>query len=94
MKGVQANFAAQVRVFGHDALDLTAHASYPSASVRIPNTEDRGVCLYVGTGGDVQVKLEGGDTVVTFKNVPDGHFLPILATHWVGGTGADVLAIY
>ena len=40
------------------------------------------------------VKLEGGDTIVTFKNVPDGHFLPILATHWVGGTGADVLAIY
>ncbi len=49
MKGVQANLAAQVRVVGNDAGAIS-----PSAT-QIPGTEDRGVCLYVGTGGSVQV---------------------------------------
>ena len=91
MKGVQANFAAQVRVLGHDAVAINASAD------QIAGTEDRGVCLYVGTGGSVQVKMEGtmgGAANVTFENVPDGHFLPILVTHLIGGTASNVLAIY
>jgi hypothetical protein len=87
MKGVQGNFAAQVRVFAHDAVAISANAN------QIANTEDRGVCLYVGTGGSVTVTMESGNSV-TFQNVPDGHFLPILVTHFTGGTATNVLAIF
>jgi len=92
MKGVQGNFAAQARILGHDAVAITANAG-----VDIAGTEDRGVCLYIGTGGDIQVEMEGtmgGASSVTFKNVPDGHFLPILVKRFVGGTVNHVLAIY
>mgnify|MGYP003134440155 FL=1 len=87
MKGVQGNFAAQARVLGHDAAAISATAT------QIAGTEDRGVCLYVGTGGSVTVTMESGNSV-TFQNVPDGHFLPILVTHFTGGTATNVLAIY
>jgi len=89
MKGVQGNFSAQERVFGHDALAVSASAT------QIAGTEDRGVCLYIGTGGNVTVKMESGSEV-TFHNVPDGHFLPILVTHVtaVSSGAANILAIY
>lgn len=88
MRGLEGNFQAQPRVFGHDAILLSG-----ASATQITNTEDRGCCLYIGTGGDITVTMEGGNSV-TFKNVPDGHFLPILVTHWTGGTVADVLAIF
>jgi hypothetical protein len=89
MRGLEGNFQAQPRVFGHDALAISASAT------QIANTEDRGVCLYIGTGGNVTVIMEGG-TEVTFNNVPDGHFLPILVTHLtaVSGGAMHILAIY
>ncbi len=90
-KSVQGNFAAQVRILGHDAVAISHSAT------QIAGTEDRGVCLFVGTGGSVQVKMEGtmgGAANVTFENVPDGHFLPILVTHLIGGSASNVLAIY
>ena len=89
MRGVQGNFMAQPRVFGHSAVALAG-----GSATQIAGTEERGCCLYIGVGGDIQVKLEGSDTTVTFKNVPDGHFLPIFVTHWIGGTVTDVLAIF
>ncbi len=89
MRGLEGNFQAQPRVFGHDAVAITADAGND-----IANTSERGCCLYIGTGGDIQVIMEGGTSAVTFKNVPDGHFLPILVTRYVGGTVADVLAIF
>ena len=55
MKGVQGNFAAQARILGHDAVAISASAT------QISGTEDRGVCLYVGTGGDITVKMESGN---------------------------------
>ena len=88
MRGLEGNFQAQPRVFGHDAV-LLAGAS----ATQISDTSERGCCLYIGTGGNITVTMEGGNTV-TFNNVPDGHFLPILVTHWTGGTVADVLAIF
>ena len=93
MKGVQGNFSAQARVFGHDAVNLSS-AGWPKAD-QIAGTEDRGVCLYIGTGGNVTVKMESGSEV-TFYNVPDGHFLPILVTHVtaVSSGAANILAIY
>ena len=42
------------------------------------NTDLKGAALYVGTGGDITVEMSSGQSV-TFKNVPDGTFLPISA---------------
>jgi hypothetical protein len=61
-KGVQGNFAAQVRVFAHDAEYVTK-----SDTVDIPGTESRGVCLYVNVGGDINVLMEGSSTPIIFK---------------------------
>ena len=91
-KGVQGNFAAQVRVFAHDAVSVTPGAA------KIANTDQRGVCLYIGGAGNVKVTMESG-TTQTFKNVSAGTFLPILVTH-VLSAGADpttatgILALY
>ena len=51
--------------------------------------------LYVGTGGDVKVRLSGQTTFTTFKNVPDGSFLPILVigVH-TETTATDMLMCY
>ena len=87
VNGLQGNFQAQPRVFGHSAALLSGSAT------QITGTEERGCCLFIGTGGDIEVILEGNTTSVTFKNVPGGHFLPILVTHYVQG-GGDVLAIF
>ena len=89
MKGVQGNFAAQVRVFAHDAISVTPGAA------RIANTEDRGVCLYVGNSGDVEVIMESGSTII-FTNVPSGSFLPVLVTHVLAAntTATGIIALY
>jgi hypothetical protein len=90
MKGVQGNEAAQARVFAHDAVSISA-----DPNVRIPGTEDRGVCLYVGTGGTISVIMESGNPA-TFTNIPDGTFLPVLVTHLtsVASGAQDILALY
>jgi hypothetical protein len=66
-------------------------ATFSITNVDIPGTENRGVCLYVGTLGNVQVEMESGETA-TFNNVPAGTFMPILVKRLVAGT--DVLALY
>ena len=90
-KGVQGNFAAQVRVFAHDAVSLN-----PLNNNQIAGTSDRGVCLYIGGQGDVEVKMEGSSTPVVFKSVSAGTFLPILVTHVLPGntTATEILALY
>lgn len=88
-KGVQGNFAAQVRVFAHDAVSVTP------GSARIANTDQRGVCLYIGGQGNVEVTMESGTTQI-FKNVSAGTFLPILVTHVLSSntTATEILALY
>lgn len=56
---------------------------------------DNGVCIYVGTGGNIKVTMVGNQ-VVTFNNVPNGSFLPIQVKKvWATGTGAsDLLGLY
>lgn len=68
-----------------------ANATFTITNIDIPGTENRGVCLYAGATGDIQVEMESGETP-TFKAVPAGTFMPILVKRLVAGT--DVLALY
>jgi hypothetical protein len=56
---------------------------------------DNGVCLYVGTTGNVKVTMIAGQTV-TFTNVQGGTFLPIQINKlWDTGTTAlNFVAVY
>lgn len=94
MRGLEGNMQAQPRVFAHDAVVVT-----PDDSADIPNTSERGCCLYVGdvsAGSDIKVTMESGSTPVIFKGVTAGSFLPILVTrvHATGTTAAEILALY
>ena len=93
MRGVQIKTADEVRVFAHDAVLVTK-----SDTVDIPNTSERGCCLYIGDvsgGADVKVTMESGN-VATFKGVTAGSFLPVLVTrvHATGTTADQILALY
>ena len=60
-----------INAFAITKSDSTVFPQFPSST---------GVCvtkaLYVGTGGDVNVVMEGGQTVL-HSNVPSGAILPI-----------------
>lgn len=70
-----------------------------NASVVTPSdTTDLSVtsrAIYVGTSGDVQITLSGGDTVV-LKNVAAGMPLPIRAerVHATNTTATDIVALW
>jgi hypothetical protein len=51
--------------------------------------------LYVGTGGNITVKLSNGSDWVVFKNIPDGVFFPafIKAVH-TDTTALDLVICY
>tara|TARA_Y100000004_G_C8637729_1_gene295678 strand:+ start:72 stop:377 length:306 start_codon:yes stop_codon:yes gene_type:complete len=99
-RGVQLSEARQVRVFAHDAINLTPSGVLDTATINA--SEDVGVCLYVGQGADITVTLESRNSV-TFKGVAAGSFLPILVTAVTAytltdGTATkadnDILALY
>ncbi len=53
--------------------------------------------IYVGTGGDLALKLLNNDTVLVYKNIPNGTFLPLLVTAvYVTGTvtATDIIRIF
>jgi hypothetical protein len=90
MDGLQGNMMAQPRMFGHDAVALTAGTG------AIANTEKRGVVIYNGgSAQSITITTEAGNDVV-FKNVQPGTVVgdktPILATKLK--VGADCVAIY
>ena len=90
MRGVQSKQADEIRVFAHDARAISA------SNDPILGTNNRGVCIYVGNsaGDKIKVKMESG-AVVTFENVIQGTFLPILVTHVLPGTTASqLIALY
>jgi len=75
-----------------------ANATFTITNIDIPGTENRGVCIYVGSiagGSDIKVTMESGSEV-TFKGVTAGSFLPILVTRvWsTGTTASEILALY
>ena len=70
------------------------------------STNLKSSCLYIGTGGDVKVILAGvtgasgsglptAGEAVTFKNVPDGSFLPVIVDYVLstGTTASDIVAL-
>jgi hypothetical protein len=98
MKSVQSDLANEVRVFAHDAINLTPGGSLTTTT--IAGTERRGVCLYVGAAmTSMTVTMESGNSA-TFKGVTAGSFLPILVTAVTAATGSaaladsDILALY
>jgi hypothetical protein len=59
------------------------------------NPQSTGALLFVGTAGNIQVTMVGGQTVV-FKNIAAGTFLPIQVKRvWATNTTAtDIIAIF
>lgn len=100
LQGLQGNMQAQPRMFAHDAVGLTA-AQIASGTYTIPNSDTRGVCLFVGVKmASITVIMESGNEV-TFKGVAAGAFMPILATSVTAATpdsGAladnDIVVLY
>ena len=99
-KGVQGIQAAQVRVFAHDAVSLVTGGGTLNTST-IANTDQRGVCLYIGEDMTlITVTMESGNSV-TFKGLKAGSFLPVLVTAVTAATAKDstlnddaILALY
>ena len=102
MRGVQIKTADEVRVFAHDALNLTPGGTLTTTT--ITGTDARGVCLYIGAAmTSITVTMESGTASISYKNVAAGSFLPILVTAVTAytltdtaGTKADndILALY
>jgi hypothetical protein len=88
MAYLEQGFNAQV-VTPNDNADLTLSGG------TITEGSNNGACLFVGTGGDIQVTMIGGQTVI-FANIPDGTFLPIQVRRvWASNTNAtDILALF
>lgn len=100
---VNGNFAANPRVFAHDAVDLTPSGTLNTAQIANTDKPNRGACLYIGQGMDVTVTLESGTEDIIFKGVAAGSFLPILvkavtAYTLTDGSGTkasnDILALF
>jgi len=101
MKGVQLKQANEVRLFAHDVLDLNKLNSSYTYGDTIPDTEQRGVCLYAGVAiTEIEVVMESG-TQCIFKGITAGSFLPVLITKVVSipdgvtaNTAGELLALY
>ena len=77
-------------------------ATMTPVNIDIPNTSNRGCCLYIGgsgTNGTAVVKLESGN-IATFKGLTAGSFCPVLAVELLATDGVDttdvtdVLSLY
>lgn len=86
---------APAQIAGRDGLPVSfvpsrANAVTPSdTDVLMPGI------LFVGTGGDLVVKPANQPDVVTFKNIPDGTWFPVLVDKVMAATGAsDILICY
>lgn len=68
----------------------TRHADVTKSDVTV---FDAPQAIFVGTGGDIALRLIGDSTTVTYKNIPDGTFLPVLADQVLstGTTASDIV---
>ena len=100
-RSVQGIQAAQVRVFAHDAVSLVTGGAEAPDTNTIANTDQRGVCLYIGEDlTSITVIMESGSQV-TFKGLKAGSFLPVLVTRIENAIAKDstlnndaILALY
>ena len=82
--------------FATEAEEINTIAAYNADAASL--TDLKGAALYVGSSGNLKVTMAGGGTV-TFKNIPDGTFLPIAAKHvqhataTTDDTASDIIAI-
>lgn len=51
--------------------------------------------LFIGTAGDVKLKLIGSSTVLIYKNIQDGTYLPLKVdmVYATGTTASDIIII-
>tara|TARA_R110000744_G_scaffold220902_1_gene339902 strand:- start:975 stop:1328 length:354 start_codon:yes stop_codon:yes gene_type:complete len=106
--GLAGNEAAQPRVFAHSAYQIPTPAltgtqnTYPAPADDTTSTISRGSCIYVGVAGNVKVTMED-KSIVLFKGVTAGSFLPILALkihganvggNGLGTTATDLVALF
>ena len=75
-----------------------AAAVTKSDTVDIPNPGNgqvEGCVLYIGTGGILRVLTAAGDDI-TFKNVPNGTFLPVQVVRVFAATttATDIIALW
>ena len=104
IEGLQGNMQAEPRVFAHHAKvidisnlnnssDSVGVLNFTSPPQPLPKGDSitklkRGACLYVGTGGNIKVRMES-KTDVTFYNVASGSFLPIQVVKVFGPNELD-----
>ena len=50
--------------------------------------------VWVGTGGDMTVRLAGDNEPVTFKNIPSGSEWHWSISQFLEGTAADIVAMF
>lgn len=100
-RSVQGIQAAQVRVFAHDAVSLVTGGAEAPDTNTIANTDQRGVCLYIGEDLTLMTVIMESGSEVTFKGLKAGSFLPVLVTRIVSATPKDgtldddaILALY
>lgn len=73
-----------------DAPAVRAFAIVPSDSAELPSVTRS---IYVGTSGDVTLRPLRGTADVTYRNVPDGAYITIRASHVraTGTTASDLV---
>ena len=90
--GKYFNLEQETKAISRDAKAITkSDTNFTEAFV--PRGE---AVLYVGTGGDLSVRMAGdnSDATIVIKNVADGSFLPIVVKAvLVATTASDILAI-
>jgi hypothetical protein len=69
-------------------------ASFTPTNIDIPNTIERGCCVYVGAGGNMSVVMESGGSAIQFTGLSSGTFLPILVQRVTAATATDLIALY
>ena len=95
--GYQVSNAIIAGTGGGSGINFTAQVT----DIDLPNTQERGACIYVGnTQGNLVVIMESGKRI-DFKNVQQGNFLPIQVKQVISwstmstASGAtDIIALY
>ncbi len=69
------------------------HADVTASDITVFNEESS---IYVGVGGDIALRLIGSSTTATYKNVPNGTFLPVNVDQVLltGTTATNIIRVF